>query len=64
MKSILLAFFIATTSVYAAEITKDQAAVIGAAAGSGIGMVAGDLLQPYTGQYTKTVTSNKPRKRF
>ena len=61
MKSILLAFFIATTSVYATEITKDQAAVIGAAVGSGIGMVAGDLLQPYTGQCTKTI---KPRKRF
>ena len=58
MKSILLAFFIATTSVYATEITKDQAAVIGAAAGSGIGMIAGDLLQSYRG------TSNKPRKRF
>ncbi len=36
---------------------KDQASVIGAAVGSGIGMVAGDLLQPYTGQYTKTIST-------
>ena len=57
MKSILLAFFIITTSMYAAEITKDQASVIGAAVGSGIGIVAGDLLQPYTGQYTKTIST-------
>ena len=47
MKSILLAFFIATASIHAAEITKDQASVIGAAVGSSLGMVAGDLLQPY-----------------
>ncbi len=51
MKSILLAFFIITTSVYAAEITKDQASVMEAAVGSSIGTVAGDLLQHYT-RYT------------
>ena len=57
MKSILLAFFIVTTSVYAVEITKDQASVIGAAVGSDIGTVTGDFLQPYTGQHTKTIST-------
>ena len=51
MKSILLAFFVTTASIYAAEITKDQASVIGAAVSSGIETVAGGLLQHYT-QYT------------
>ena len=55
MKSILLAFFIVTASIHAVEITKDQASVIGAAVGSGVGMVAGDLLQPYTRLLSKTL---------
>ena len=57
MKSILLAFFVTTTSMYAAEITKDQASVMEAAVGSSIGTVAGDLLQPYTSQHTKPIST-------
>jgi uncharacterized protein YcfJ len=58
MKKIVLLIISAFVfNAFAAEISKDQASVIGAVVGTGAGMVVGDMLQPYTGQHTKTVTA-------
>ena len=57
MKKLIFSAFILTSSLFAVELTKQQAATVGAASGAIIGVVASDLLQPYAGQYTKPVVT-------
>ena len=57
MKKLIFSALILTYSLFAVELTKQQAATVGAASGAIIGAVASDLLQPYAGQYAQPVVT-------